>query len=82
MKGSSDMAKGESFASRMMRRTGVLRHVFGPAAVGDLREPVKAPTDEQRREHDDQMSRFTVEKLPNGQVYLVAKDPTDGSNLR
>lgn len=76
------MAKGESFATRMMRRTGLLRHVFGPAAIGDLTEPVKKPTDEQRKQHEDQMSQFTVERLPNGQVYLVAKDPSDGSNLR
>lgn len=76
------MARGESFAGRMMRRTGFLRHIFGPAAIGDLTEPVKEPTDEQRRQHEDQMSQFTVERLPNGQVYLVAKDPSDGSNLR
>lgn len=76
------MASGEGFAIKMMRVTGKMGHIFGPAARGNLDEPVKAPTEEQRRQHEDHMAQFTVERLPNGQSYLVAKDPSDGSNLR
>lgn len=76
------MASREPFAIKMMRFTGNLRHIFGPASRGDLNEPVKEPTDEQRLEHENHMAQFTVERLPNGQSYLVAKDPSDGSNLR
>ncbi|WP_026819412.1 hypothetical protein [Arthrobacter castelli] len=76
------MSRGEAFAARMMRFTGKLRHIFGPAATGSLDEPVKEPTEAQRRDHEQHMAQFTVERLPNGQSYLVAKDPSDGSNLR
>lgn len=76
------MSKQKNPVARLMQFTGRLRAIFGPAAIGDLNEPVKQPTEEQRLQQADHLSQFTVKKLPNGQSYFVLKDPSGGSNHR
>lgn len=76
------MSKQKNPVARFMHRTGRLRAIFGPAAIGDLNEPVKEPTDEQRVQRADHRAQFVEKKLPNGQSYFVLKDTEGGSNHR
>lgn len=76
------MSKQERPVARWMRRTGRLRAILGPAAIGDLNEPVKEPTDAQRMQHADHQAQFVAKKLPNGRSYFVLKDTENGSNHR
>lgn len=64
------MAK-KSLASRFLSRMALLRHVIGPAQVGDLRNLETVRSDEARAEDLKKLGLRRV-TTPDGHMYLEA----------
>ncbi|MHA7248782.1 hypothetical protein [Arthrobacter tecti] len=67
------MAKN-SWAYRLMKTTGKLRLVFGPADRGALGGPVQYVDDASHRERQKQLQQWDVVRNADGSTYLVARE--------
>ena len=69
----------ESAAERLMRATGKLRAVFGPASRGSLGHDM---TEQNRRllaQREAETRQWETVRRPDGSTYVVPRDPGDKS---
>ncbi len=62
-----------SWPERLMKATGKLRLVFGPADRTTLEGPVKYTDDAAHRERQKQLQQWEVVRNADGSTYLVSK---------
>ncbi|NJC24314.1 hypothetical protein BJ994_003390 [Arthrobacter pigmenti] len=62
-----------SWPERLMKATGKLRMVFGPADQGALGGPVQYVDDAAHRERQKQLQQWDVVRNSDGSTYLVSR---------
>ncbi|WP_313280222.1 hypothetical protein [Timonella senegalensis] len=59
--------------SRGLRMTETFLPVFGPAQVGDSKQPIRPANAEEQQRENDLNSAFVHKTSPDGKVYLVER---------
>lgn len=67
------------FVHKMMRFTGHLRYVFGPASSSPLDHEMTAENKALLASQQAASAQFVTLTRPDGSTYLVPKDPNDQS---
>lgn len=67
------MAGKISWPVRMMRATGKLRMIFGPADQGGLDGPVRYKDDAAHRQRQQELQQWDVVRNGDGSTYLVSR---------
>ena len=67
------------FVHRMMRFTGRLRYIFGPASSGPLDQQMTPESKALLVQQEAAVEAFVTAKRADGSTYLVPRDPNDQS---